>query len=92
VVGKPGIPICDCNESIPNIPVQELGPTVFERMIQGVPRPTRIPGEAGLLQLPDAVLPAATVAAPPRVTGTDPAVFGPLLDPARTTSGRRLTG
>jgi hypothetical protein len=29
VVGKPWLPVCDCNEAIPNIPIQELGPTLF---------------------------------------------------------------
>jgi len=34
----------------------------------------------------------AAMPGPPRVTGTEPAVFGPLLDPAGTTCRRRLTG
>ena len=92
VVGKPWFPECDCNETIPTPSIQELRPGIFKPSFDGVPRPTRIPGEeAGLHGRTRPSL--NSLAAPrPRVTGTDPAVFGPLLDPAGTTCRRRLTG
>ena len=29
VVGMPCVAVCDCNESIPNVPIQELRPSLF---------------------------------------------------------------
>jgi len=29
VVGKPWLPVCDCNEGIPLVPIQELRPGLF---------------------------------------------------------------
>ena len=77
VVRLPWFAVCDGDECIPLIAVQKLRPSLFKAMIQGVPRPTRITGEAGLLQLPGGVLRLQPMLPPPRVTGTFPRGLGP---------------
>ena len=77
VVRLPWFAVCNGNECIPDISVQELRPSLFKAMIQGVPRPTRITGEGGLLQLPDEVLRPQPLLPRPRVTGPIPRSSGP---------------
>jgi len=91
MVGKPWVPKSDCEEGIPFIAIQERGPSLFERIIQDVPRPTRIRARRACdsYQMQSSQL--QLLPPHPRVTGTDPAVFGPLLDPSYPPGSRRLT-
>jgi len=92
VAGMTGFPVRDCDEGVPLIAVQELKPALFERLIQDVPRPTRIRARRACdsYQMQSSQL--QLLPPHPRVTGTDPAVFGPLLDPSYPPGSRRLTG